>query len=83
MQPAPIDTGSRVPPYRQIAADLIRLIQGGHYPPGSRLPAIPDIVHVYGVARRTAAKALHAVGEQGWAELERGMGWYVAEELPE
>lgn len=77
-----INRDSAVPPYRQVAAHLITLIKAGRYAPGDRLPAIPDIVHEYGIARLTAAKALRAVGDAGYAELSPGMGWYVPDRLP-
>lgn len=76
------DRGARTPVYRQVAGYLIDAIRRGEYQPGDRLPGIPDVVHAAGVARLTAAKALREVAAQGYAELERGMGYYVTERLP-
>lgn len=77
-----IDRGSPVPPYRQVAAHLAAAIRAGLYAPGDRLPSIVDLVGHYGIARYTAGKALRLLGEQGWAELSGGMGWYVTGRPP-
>lgn len=77
------DRDSRTPVYRQVGNWLIDAIKRGEYQPGDRLPGIPDLVHAAGIARLTAAKALRHVAEQGYAELERGMGYYVPERLPD
>jgi DNA-binding GntR family transcriptional regulator len=79
----PIDRDSAIPPYRQVAAQLAESIRAGKYEPGRRLPAVPDIMHEWGVAKTTAAKALQVLASQGLAELTYGMGYYVPERLPE
>lgn len=80
--PTEIDRDSKTPPYRQAAADIIARIRAGRYQAGERLPAIPDVMHEYGIARRTAAKALRAVADAGFAELSDGMGYYVLARAP-
>lgn len=82
LQFPPVDYNSRTPAYRQVAGWLIEAIRRGEYPPGTPLPSIMRLVQATGVARLTAAKALRAVGDAGYAELEPGMGWYVPERLP-
>jgi DNA-binding GntR family transcriptional regulator len=77
-----LDRASRVPPYRQVAQHITDAIRRGSYKPGERLPSIIDLVQHYGIARFTAQKALHAVADAGYAELEAGMGWYVPARLP-
>lgn len=73
----PVDRGSITPPYRQVAAWIIAAIRRGEYPPGTRLPSVDDLIEAAGIAERTARKALHAVADEGLAELAPGMGWYV------
>ena len=78
-----VDRASRVPPYRQVAAQVTAAITRGAYAPGDRLPSMIDLVQHYGIARYTAQKALHALADAGYAELEPGMGFYVPARLPE
>ena len=77
-----LDRASRTPPYRQVAAHITDAIRRGAYAPGDRLPSMIDLVQHYGIARYTAQKALHALADAGYAELEPGMGFYVPARLP-
>jgi DNA-binding GntR family transcriptional regulator len=77
-----IDRDSRTPPYRQVAAHITDAVRRGAYAPGDRLPSMVDLVQHYGIARYTAQKALHALADAGYAELEPGMGFYVPARLP-
>jgi DNA-binding GntR family transcriptional regulator len=72
-----IDPASPVPPYRQVAAILADAISSGAYAPGARLPSITDLGQRYGIARRTASKALAVLVADGMAEYSDGMGHYV------
>jgi DNA-binding GntR family transcriptional regulator len=72
-----IDRSARLVPWRQIAADLRDGIANGTYPPDSLLPSISRLTQQYGVARRTANKALRQLASEGLADLEPGMGYYV------
>lgn len=75
----PIDRDSQVPPYRQIAGELIARIGRGEYRAGQRLPGIYDLVGATGVNRSTALKALQLLAEDGYAELSVGLGYFVVE----
>ncbi|MEU2654439.1 winged helix-turn-helix domain-containing protein [Streptomyces sp. NPDC007325] len=70
------------PLWRQIAAELIRRIESGTYPPGSRVPSTLEIAQEFGVVNATAAKAMRHVREAGWTRGEVGLGTFVADPLP-
>ncbi|GAA1038390.1 hypothetical protein GCM10009566_17560 [Streptomyces murinus] len=68
--------------WRQIAAEIIRRIESGTYPPGSRVPSTLEIAQEFGVVNATAAKAMRQVREQGWTRGEVGLGTFVVAPLP-
>jgi DNA-binding transcriptional regulator YhcF (GntR family) len=70
-------------PYLRIAADLRRRITAGELRPGERVPSTRTLVREWGVAMATAAKALSALGEQGWVRAVPGSGTVVAERTPQ
>ncbi|MCM1950168.1 winged helix-turn-helix domain-containing protein [Streptomyces sp. G2] len=70
------------PLWRQIAAELIRRIESGTYPPGSRVPSTLEIAQEFGVVNATAAKAMRHVREEGWTRGEVGLGTFVADPPP-
>jgi DNA-binding GntR family transcriptional regulator len=72
-----IDRSLRMPPWRQIAADLEADIAAGRYGPDDRLPSAPTLVQTYGVNKKTAAKALQHLRDAGLVEYEPGVGYYV------
>jgi GntR family transcriptional regulator len=71
-------TPGPVPPWRQIHADLLRKIDGGELPPGSRVPSIVTLAQDYGVALTTVRKALDALKAEGRV-VTSPMGTFVAE----
>jgi DNA-binding GntR family transcriptional regulator len=77
-----LDDASPLPPYRQVAAILAAAIRAGDYQPGDRLPSIVDLGQRYGLARRTASKALGLVVEQGLAVYSPGWGHFARGTLP-
>ncbi|MEV8033854.1 winged helix-turn-helix domain-containing protein [Streptomyces sp. NPDC086182] len=70
------------PLWRQIAAEIIRRIKEGTYPPGSRVPSTLEIAQEFGVVNATAAKAMRHVREEGWTRGEVGLGTFVVAPLP-
>lgn len=72
-----IDRDSRVPAWKQIAAQLRADIAAGRYGPDDPLPSISRLTQDYGVARVTAHKALAQLAAEGLTEVEPGMGYYV------
>ncbi len=67
---------------RRIAAELREAIEGGSYPPGSKLPSQRDLAREYGVARNTIDEALKILGRQGLITSEWGRGVFVREKKP-
>lgn len=73
-----IDRASRVPPHQQIANCLRAEIMAGKYSPdGPPVPGVTRITQEWGVARKTAMKALRLLAGEGLIEVEPGMGYYV------
>ena len=72
-----IDRSLRMPPWQQIAGDLEADITAGKYGPDDRLPTAVTIVQIYGVNKKTAAKALQHLRDKGLVEVEPGVGYYV------
>jgi GntR family transcriptional regulator len=67
-----------IPLYVQIA-DLIRQrIARGHWPPGTQLPTLEELVREFGVARVTVRQAMDIVSVEGLITRQRGRGTFVA-----
>ncbi|WP_342049825.1 MULTISPECIES: FadR/GntR family transcriptional regulator [unclassified Cupriavidus] len=65
--------------YRQIADQLRRLIEGGEFPAGRRLPAERDLAVQLGVSRPSVREALIALEVEGFVEVRMGSGIYVCD----
>jgi DNA-binding FadR family transcriptional regulator len=65
--------------YRQIAAQIRRLIAKGEVAPGERLPAERDLARRLGVSRPSLREALIALEVEGLLEVRVGSGIYVAQ----
>lgn len=63
--------------YRQIAEQIIRLIEQGEYRPGARLPAERILAEKLEVSRPTVREALIALEVEGWIEIRGGAGVFV------
>lgn len=63
--------------FHSIAAKILRLIDAGEFPPGSRLPGERDLAERFGVSRVTVREAEIALDAQGWIEIKQGSGVYV------
>ena len=66
-----------VPLYLQISEILKRRILSGEFPPGSSLPAEPDLRKEFGVARGTIRQALSKLETEGFVRREQGRGTFV------
>jgi DNA-binding GntR family transcriptional regulator len=69
-------TPGPVAPWRQIHADMLRKIDSGELPPGSRVPSIVALAQQYGVALTTVRKALDRLKADGKV-VTSPMGTYV------
>ncbi|WP_214109727.1 GntR family transcriptional regulator [Acrocarpospora catenulata] len=76
-----------VPLYRQIARILRERIARGELVEDDALPSVPELVKWFGVAKKTAVKALRVLRQEDVAYLARGCGtfvgrWYPGRPLP-
>lgn len=69
--------------YRQIADHLRDLILRKEFAPGSRLPTERELAIKIGVSRPSVREALIALEVEGWIEIRKGSGIYVARRSPE
>ena len=67
--------------YQSVARELLKLIESGEFPPGSRLPGERDLVERFGVSRVTVREAEIALEAQGWITIKTGSGAYVRPRL--
>ncbi len=65
--------------YRQIADQIIRLIEAGEYQPGQRLPAERLLAVQLCVSRPSVREALIALEVEGWVAIRGGTGVFVLE----
>ncbi|KNE78898.1 MULTISPECIES: GntR family transcriptional regulator [Streptomyces] len=66
----------------QIAAEIIRRIRSGEYPPGTKIPSVVRIANEFDVVNSTAQRAMEAVRREGLTRSEKGMGTYVVDDPP-
>jgi GntR family transcriptional regulator len=72
-----INPGAAEHPHRQIAAELRSRIRRGDWAPGERLPSIPAIAQMYGVAKQTVQRTIDALRIEGLLITKPGSGTYV------
>ena len=77
-----IDPLGPLPPYRQIAAILLRRIESGQYPPDTRIPTESELVEAFEVARTTARRAIAVLREEGLIYTVSQRGSYVTRKSP-
>lgn len=65
--------------YGKIAHEIREAIARGDYPPGSKLPAIPELMATYGVARDTVRDAIATLANEGLVVPQSGIGTVVRE----
>lgn len=73
----PIETVAPSRLYRQVADQLLALIEKGEFPAGSRLPTERDLAVQFGVSRPTVREALIALEVHGRINIRVGSGIYV------
>ena len=63
--------------YRRIAAGIRARIKADELKPGQPVPSITSLSQEWGVARETAAHALHVLEAEGLVRRYPGRGYYV------
>jgi GntR family transcriptional regulator len=72
-----VNPGAAEVPHRQIAAQLRAQIRRGDWAPGERLPSIPAIAQMYGVAKQTVQRTIDQLRVEGLLITKPGSGTYV------
>src|SRR5262250_1176070 len=72
-----VNPGAAEFPHRQIAAQLRTRIHRGEWAPGERLPSIPAIAAMYGVAKQTVQRTVDQLRVEGLLITKPGSGTYV------
>jgi DNA-binding FadR family transcriptional regulator len=68
--------------YRQVADQMRKLIEGGDFAPGSRLPSERELADLLAVSRPTVREALIVLEVEGYVHIRMGSGVYVAAPSP-
>ena len=66
--------------YKHVADKLMKTIESGSYPLGSRLPAERELAVEYNVSRPTIREAMIALEIAGKVEVRKGSGVYVIDD---
>ncbi|NEY91564.1 MocR-like pyridoxine biosynthesis transcription factor PdxR [Tabrizicola oligotrophica] len=77
-----IDRDSRTPLFRQIEDQLRGRILAGSLSGGTRLPASRALAADLGVSRQTVVQVLESLAAEGFLEMRRGSGTFVAATFP-
>lgn len=77
-----IDRASRTPLFRQIEEPLRNAILAGTLPGGTRLPSSRALAVDLGVSRQTVVQVLESLAAEGFLDIRRGSGAYVASSIP-
>ena len=72
-----INPGAAEVPHRQIADILRARIRRGDWGPGERLPAIPELARMFGVAKQTVQRTIDQLRVEGLLITKPGSGTYV------
>jgi GntR family transcriptional regulator len=72
-----VNPGAAEVPHRQIAAQLRARIRRGDWAPGDRLPSIPAIATMYGVAKQTVQRTIDQLRVEGLLITKPGSGTFV------
>jgi GntR family transcriptional regulator len=73
-----IQPASAEPIYRQIVAQLQRLIASGRLQPGEPLPSVRDVAAQHAINPMTVSRAYSLLEAEGVLERQRGKGMVVA-----
>jgi GntR family transcriptional regulator len=74
-----IVSGAAEPIYRQIAAQLRRLILSAQLSPGEQLPSVREVAGFHAINPMTVSRAYSQLEAEGFLERRRGKGMVVAE----
>ncbi|MDG4766251.1 GntR family transcriptional regulator [Solwaraspora sp. WMMD406] len=72
-----VNPGAAEVPHRQIADQIRERIRRGDWGPGERLPSIPAIAQMYGVAKQTVQRTVDQLRVEGLLITKPGSGTFV------
>lgn len=72
-----VNPGAAESPHRQIAEAIRARIRRGDWQPGERLPSIPAIAQMFGVAKQTVQRTVDQLRVEGLLITKPGSGTYV------
>lgn len=78
-----IDRAGGAPLSRQIEEPLRSAILAGSLPGGTRLPSSRALAADLGVSRQTVVQVLESLAAEGFLEMRRGSGTFVAATIPQ
>jgi GntR family transcriptional regulator len=71
-----------VPTYLQLVQQVRHAVSLGILRPGDQLPTVKDVVGALAINPNTVLKAYRELDREGLVVARRGVGTFVAEELP-
>jgi GntR family transcriptional regulator len=77
-----LDPRSGVPTYLQLVQQVRQAVQLGILRPGDQLPTVKDVVGALAINPNTVLKAYRELDHEGLVVARRGVGTFVADELP-
>lgn len=77
-----LDPRSGVPTYLQLVQQVRHAVSLGILRPGDQLPTVKDVVGALAINPNTVLKAYRELDREGLVVARRGVGTFVADELP-
>ncbi len=77
-----VDDLSPIPIRRQLAEQLKHFIEGGGFPREQALPSIRELAGFLGINPNTVARAIEDLKRDGYVQIRRGKGVFVASDPP-
>src|ERR1700675_1488826 len=77
-----VDAHSPIPIRRQLAEQLKHFIEGGSFPREQSLPSIRELAGFLGINPNTVARAIEDLKRDGYVQVRRGKGVFVASDPP-
>ena len=77
-----LDQRSGVPTYLQLVQQVRQAVRLGILRPGDQLPTVKEVVGTLAINPNTVLKAYRELDHEGLVAARRGVGTFVADELP-